>query len=90
MELEMTSDARLNVRSISRLLKEQLPNIPVKVFLEYQAGRNAPPNCWKLVPDGSIVCNRSNTDCNKFELVSPILRGGKGLSQVAQILQAPK
>jgi hypothetical protein len=89
IELEMTSDASLDVRLISRVLKQQLPNIPVKIF-DYRAGCNAPPNYWKLVPDMSIVCNRSSTDWNKFELVSPVLRGGKGLSQVAQILQAPK
>lgn len=42
---------------------------------------------WKIVHDGSLNCNLSQPDCNKFELVSPILRSEKGLHIAASVLK---
>jgi len=43
-------------------------------------------NHWKIVPDSSIVRNRSEPDCNKFEIASPPLGPGPGLNQIHAIL----
>ncbi|KAL7550788.1 LOW QUALITY PROTEIN: hypothetical protein ACHAWF_013999 [Thalassiosira exigua] len=42
---------------------------------------------WKLVGDGSIACPRNEPDCNKFELVSPVLQSEKGLRSAENILR---
>lgn len=42
---------------------------------------------WKIVGDSSILCNVSQPDCNRFELVSPILRSERGLLSAANVLQ---
>ena len=45
---------------------------------------------WKLVPDSTLICSRSNPNCNKFELVSPKLNGQDGLDECDRVLQAVK
>jgi len=37
--------------------------------------------------DSSLACSRTNPNCNKFELVSPILRGGQGLGTVDRVMR---
>eukprot|EP00501_MAST-03F_sp_TOSAG23-6_P000213 GSMAST32.ASY1.ANO1.216.1 assembled CDS len=43
---------------------------------------------WKVVKDSSIQCNQNMPNCNTFELVSPILRGGRGLNRLNNVLTA--
>lgn len=76
VELELTSDMSPDQ------VAQQIHSVPVEV-MEYT---HQTTTHWKLVPDSSIVCNPSLPDCRKFELVSPILKSGEGLSDFHKIL----
>ena len=79
IELELTSPVYQTLPEIAQTLGALLVD-------SYSQGRVTSEH-WKLVPDSSIVCNPSRPDCNTFELVSPILRGGDGLSQINHKIQ---
>jgi hypothetical protein len=85
IELELTSANYVTVESIADTVN-RYGNAQVDVIHNYGQARSTSTN-WKIVPDSSIMCSTSSPDCNKFELVSPILKGGKGLGQVNGILQ---
>jgi hypothetical protein len=85
IELELTSAVHLTPDMIAaRLSNNQVGT--VEVIDSYHDGRSTSSN-WKIMPDSSIVCNRSLPDCNTFELVSPVLQGGHGLQQVYSIVK---
>ena len=83
IELELTSPPHISLDAIAA-------RIPVRggvhVIDNYHHGRITSTE-WKMVPDSSIVCSASVPDCHKFELVSPVLQGGAGLSQVSLVLR---
>ena len=81
VELELTSPLGVTLETIAA----RVP-LPVEVIRNYREGRSTSTN-WKMVPDSSIVCSASLPDCNKFELVSPVLQGGSGLGQVSTVLR---
>jgi hypothetical protein len=85
IELELTSAVHIPPETVAQNLESATIRFEVMVN-DYRAGRATSCN-WKLVPDSSIVCNTSMPNCNRFELVSPILMGGGGLNQVSQILK---
>lgn len=84
VELELTCAVHVPPATVAQVLSS--PFMPVEVVNNYRAGRSTAQH-WKLVPDSSIVCNANMPNCNRFELVSPILQGGAGLQLVSQILQ---
>ena len=86
IELELTATREYGVSSIASFLDSKMRDTTVHAVTNYSEGRQQVDG-WKLVPDGSIVCNRNNPDCTTFELVSPILKGGHGLQQTNNILQ---
>ena len=55
---------------------------------ESRGGGTADYSRWQLVPDGSLVCGRSDPHCNKFELVSRVLNGEPGLRECRRVLEA--
>ena len=91
IELELTSDNDVTEEMIANVMNgsnsnDRNNNPNVVVIRNWAEGRATSTN-WKLVPDSSIVCSTSSPDCNRFELVSPILMGGNGLSQINTILK---
>jgi hypothetical protein len=79
VELELTSD--LTAREVASYVSPE-----VVVVDDYRNGR-VTSDRWKLVPDGSIQCSNFLPNCHTFELVSPILNGGAGLSELHQVLK---
>ena len=82
IELELTSAVHVPPETVAKNLESA--TMPVEVVSNYNAGRSTSWH-WKVVPDSSIVCNTSMPNCNRFELVSPILHGSTGLQHVSQI-----
>ena len=86
IELEMSCKEGKKKHMIAREILKHA-SVKVKIVKDYAASR-APYHGWKMVPDSSISCSRYYPDCNRFELVSPILRGGEGLNEVNNVLGA--
>lgn len=82
IELELTSAIDLSPQIIASQISRGVGD--VRIITSYGEGREQ-TNGWKLVPDSSISCNISQPNCNTFELVSPVLQGGDGLGQVAEV-----
>ena len=85
IELELSSSQRVEAEDVANALPRNAGEVQVT---NYSDGRQTYQDGWKLVPDSSIVCNRSMPTCNKFELVSRVLRGGKGLAEVASVVRS--
>jgi Putative amidoligase enzyme len=86
IELELSSPAWIDRSAIADLM----PRNAGQIFLPdtYSEGRHTHNDGWKIVLDGSIVCNRNMPRCNKFEVVSRILEGGDGLSEIASVIRS--
>jgi hypothetical protein len=85
IELEITSANSISEDDIASKMNNNTSTF-VEVIRNYRAGKVQSSN-WKIVPDSSIVCSITSPDCNRFELVSPILTGGVGLVTVHKILK---
>jgi hypothetical protein len=88
VELELTSPEHVDTALVGEMLNDKLRNTTTVTVVEQYRQGLVTINGWKLVPDSSIICSRSNPNCNTFELVSPVLEGGNGLAQVNKVLQA--
>jgi hypothetical protein len=86
IELELSCKHGESQHFISRELLKHA-GVPVTHVKGWSAGKKQIDG-WKLVHDGSIQCSRHYPDCSKFELVSPILRGGEGLNECNNIVKA--
>ena len=86
IELELSSPPDMDPSRIADMMPRNAGE--VIVVGSHQMGKQHHRHGWKIVPDGSIVCNRNMPSCNKFELVSNVLRGGDGLQQIAAIVRS--
>jgi len=86
VELELTSSTFDTRDEVIRAIEARAGGVTVENIDSYSLGKETSRN-WKLVPDSSILCNRNIPNCNKFELVSPILSGGLGLRQCDYVLK---
>eukprot|EP00545_Synedropsis_sp_CCMP1620_P002818 CAMPEP_0119003338 /NCGR_PEP_ID=MMETSP1176-20130426/504_1 /TAXON_ID=265551 /ORGANISM="Synedropsis recta cf, Strain CCMP1620" /LENGTH=480 /DNA_ID=CAMNT_0006954931 /DNA_START=18 /DNA_END=1460 /DNA_ORIENTATION=+ len=86
IELELSSDPGVDPQDVANGMPQNAGH--VYVVENYRQGREDYSGGWKIVPDSSIVCNRNMPACNKFELVSRVLQGGMGLSEVAAVVRS--
>jgi Putative amidoligase enzyme len=86
IELELSSPLDIDSSMIADMMPRNAGR--VAVIGTHSQGRQLYSEGWKIVPDGSIVCNRNMPACNKFELVSRVLHGGRGLSEVAAVTKS--
>ena len=86
IELELSSPIGIDSEMIADMMPPSTGD--VIVVDTHSGGKQHHANGWKIVPDGSIVCNRNMPECNKFELVSNILVGGDGLRQISAVTKA--
>ena len=86
IELELTSPARNSPESIASHVSVRA-GTAMQVLSDHEDRSDTSPE-WKIVPDSSIACSESVPDGYKFELRSPVLQGGIGLSQVSNVLKA--
>ena len=84
IELEMSLAGHYPTSHIAMEL--QKAGIRVDIIRRFSEGKRTSRH-WKIVEDASLVCNRSAPDCNKFELVSPILQSEDGLTNAANLLR---
>lgn len=84
VELEMSTSAFLPPQMIANELKAH--GIRLQIPQTWDEGKRQSSR-WKIVQDSSLSCNLSQPNCNKFELVSPVLRSEEGLSSIQHILR---
>jgi hypothetical protein len=87
IELELTSSRTQTPEQVARSITERSGHV-VAVMTEQYALARGSYDTWKLMGDSSIECHIYRPDCNAFELVSPILRGAKGLQECQDIIHA--
>ena len=85
IELELTST--IDLITIGRVLKEQLRNFAsVTEIPNKDQNKIDTVEGWKIVPDSSIVCNGSQTNRNRFEIISPDLTEDSGLGDISRVV----
>jgi len=84
VELELTASSHSRIDDIANIIGSK-SNQHIAIYESWSEGK-ATSSHWKLVPDSSIACSLIDPDCNKFELVSPILMGGHGLNKCYHVL----
>ena len=87
IELELTSSNDHSAQDVVDTVRS-LTVVDVKDMTHSYSLAKASYYVWKLVSDSSIVCHRDMPDCNKFEIVSRILRGGEGLAECHRVVRA--
>jgi hypothetical protein len=84
IELELTVPSRNQIVS-----KEDMANYLNRHGFEARCTEYADKKVtpyWKIVSDASVCCSRDDPHCLTMELVSPVLRGQRGLEMVEAIM----
>jgi hypothetical protein len=85
VELELSCARGSTKEEVAQAIRDKA-GANVTVITEF-AQAHDPVRGWKIVHDGSIVCSTTAPDCSRFELVSPVLCGSKGMDDCKRVLQ---
>ncbi|KAL7525844.1 hypothetical protein ACHAXR_003055, partial [Thalassiosira sp. AJA248-18] len=87
IELELSTSSSVTSDDVTKSIKAKASVSVEDVTHDYVAASSI-NDVWVLMTDSSLVCSRDTPGCNRFELKSPILRGGRGLQLVDQVIRA--
>lgn len=88
IELELSTSSDTSHKDVADLI-EAKASVTVKDMTDNSlAAADSRTDIWRLVGDTSIACSSSSPNCNTFEIVSPILRGGAGIGEVDRVMRA--
>ena len=88
IELELSTSSDTSHGDVADLI-EAKASVTVKDMTDNSlAAADSRTDIWRLVGDTSITCSSSSPNCNTFEIVSPILRGGTGIGEVDRVMRA--
>ena len=88
IELELSTSSSVTTSDVANAISENATVTVLDMMGDYAGARNR-NDVWRIMHDRSLTCPREHgADCNKFELVSPILRGGDGLGVVDRVMHA--
>lgn len=88
IELELSTSSSVTTTDVANSIAENATVTVLDLMHDYSGARSR-TDVWKIMHDGSLSCPREHGEnCNKFELVSPILRGGEGLGIVDRVMRA--
>jgi len=88
-ELELSTSSYVSSFDVANAIQNKAGgNIIVRDMTHDYGAARATNHVWKVMTDASLSCSIDNPDCNKMELVSPILKGGDGLGEVDRVVRA--
>lgn len=88
IELELSTAKDISANDVVNILSSSTARGVVNLtHLSYYEAKKSSTDIWRLMPDSSMSCPRGG-ECSMFELVSPVLKGGSGLSEVNRVLKA--
>lgn len=88
IELELSTSSSVTTSDVVNAISENATVSVLDLSGVPHSIAQARTDVWKVMDDGSLSCSLNNPDCHKFELVSPILRGGDGLGVVDRVMRA--
>mmetsp|Transcript_16491 Transcript_16491/g.35637 ORF Transcript_16491/g.35637 Transcript_16491/m.35637 type:complete len:453 (-) Transcript_16491:138-1496(-) len=87
IELELSTSSGISSSDVANAIREKASVVIQDMTNDYVGARSR-TDIWVLMYDASLVCSRSDPNCNRFELVSPILKGRDGLGIVDRVINA--
>ena len=87
IELELTTSSDFTTLDVTNSIRSNA-HVAIEDMTNDYTGASSRIDIWRIVLDSSIACSRDRPNCTSFELVSPKLHGGSGLSEVHRVIQA--
>jgi hypothetical protein len=87
IELELSVPQFISYGNVVHLIESRASVNVRDMTGDYEAARDR-NDVWVLMSDSSLTCSANMPRCTKFELVSRILKGEKGIEEVSRVINA--